>query len=221
MAEGASGQSRQVWDIGVRIFHWLLAISFLAAWLSAENDNFFVHKIAGYTILTLIVFRVGWGIWGGETARFAQFVKGPGAVFAYVKSLGRRKPSNWLGHNPLGALAVLALIVLLAGQVGTGLFAIDVDFVKEGPFSASIAYEASRAAAEIHEGLFNVLMTVVIVHIVAVFFYLIWKKENLIRPMITGRATGAGLSARPGSLLALVLTAGGAAALVWAVVTYG
>jgi len=221
MASGTDGQSRQVWDIGVRIFHWLLAICFLIAWQSAEQDNFFVHRIAGYTILTLILFRIGWGIWGGETARFAQFVRGPGAVIGYLKSLPARKPSHWLGHNPLGALAVLALIGLMLAQVTTGLFAIDTDFVKEGPLAANLSYEAARQSAELHEAIFNLLMIVVIVHILAVCFYLVWKKENLIRPMVTGKAEGAGASARPGSPVMLILTAVGAAALVWAIVTFG
>jgi len=221
MAVGAAKSSRQVWDIGVRIFHWLLAICFLIAWQSAEQDNFFVHRIAGYTILTLILFRIGWGIWGGETARFVQFVRGPGAVFGYLKSLPARKPSHWLGHNPLGALAVLALIGLMLAQVGTGLFAIDTDFVKEGPLSANISYDAARQSAELHEAIFNLLMTVVIVHILAVFFYLVWKKENLIGPMLTGKAVGSGASARPGSPVLFILTAAGAAAMVWAIVTFG
>ncbi len=221
MAVGAAKSSHQVWDIGVRIFHWLLAICFLIAWQSAERDNFFVHRIAGYTILTLVLFRIGWGIWGGETARFAQFVRGPGAVLFYLKSLPARRPSHWLGHNPLGALAVLALIGLMLAQVTTGLFAIDTDFVKEGPLSANISYEAARTAAELHETIFNVLMVVVILHIAAVVFYLIWKKENLIRPMVTGKVAGEGVSARSGSLPALVLTAAGATAIVWAIVSFG
>lgn len=220
MVREAGQPSKQLWDAGVRIFHWLLAICFLVSWQTASPDTFLIHKISGYTILSLLLFRIGWGMWGGETARFAQFVKGPRAILGYARNLGKRQPSHWQGHNPVGALAVLALILLLLAQVGSGLFSSDVDVLMEGPLASHISFEASRAAAGAHEAIFNIALLVVILHIAAVLFYLAWKRENLIGPMVTGRSTAPGASARAGSPLLLVLTALGAVALVALLVNF-
>ena len=110
-----------VWDAPVRVFHWLLAACFAVAWLSAESERWqLLHITAGYTMAGLVVFRILWGLVGTRHARFSDFVRGPRAVAAYLKSLLRGRPEHHAGHNPAGALAILALLALALLTVATG-----------------------------------------------------------------------------------------------------
>ncbi len=176
----------KIWDMPVRLFHWALVILVGVSWLSAETGYFTVHFYSGYAILTLVLFRILWGLFGSDTALFSKFVSGPSAVLAYARTLGRRKPSNRIGHNPLGGLSVLAVLALLAAQVGAGLFIIDVDFVNDGPLSGLVSYDQGRFAAEVHEFVFGCLQAVVALHIAAVLYYRFYKREPLIEAMVTG-----------------------------------
>ncbi len=176
----------KIWDLPVRLFHWILVILVGVSWISAEVGNFMIHYYSGYSIFTLILFRVIWGIAGSDTARFTSFVTGPSAVLAYAKKLGQKKPSNWIGHNPVGGLSVLAILGLLAAQVTAGLFIIDVDFVNDGPLSKFVTYDQGRFAAEMHEFFFGCLQAVVALHIAAVLYYRFFKRERLIEAMVTG-----------------------------------
>lgn len=172
-----------MWDLPTRLFHWLLVALTAFSWWSGKNDRLEWHLWSGYAVLSLLLFRILWGLVGSSTARFAGFVRGPRAVIAYLRG-------NWrgIGHNPLGALSVVALLVLLIGQVGLGLFSTDEDGLAEGPLAYLISYDAGEEAADLHEDLFDVLLIFVGLHVAAVLFYALFKRQNLVGPMITGRA---------------------------------
>jgi cytochrome b len=182
--EDAPVQYVAVWDLPIRLFHWLIVAAIAISWWSAENRLMNVHRYSGYTLLGLLIFRIYWGIVGSPTARFAQFIRGPGSVVRYV-----REPSAHAapGHNPLGAWSVIAMLVLLVAQVTIGLFVTDIDGLESGPLSYLVSFEASRALAEAHEIIFNVLLALIALHIAAILFYLFARRTNLIGAMVTGR----------------------------------
>ena len=215
MAGPDAGVRAKLWDAPVRIVHWLLVVLIAFSWWASE-DHLTWHRWSGYTILGLVVFRILWGFAGGGAARFASFVKGPRATLEYARSLPERAPSSVPGHNPLGGWSVLALLAVLAVQVTTGLFAVDIDAFEAGPLSDRVSFETGRAIAEIHELSFRVLQVLVVVHVAAVLFYLFYKRTNLIAPMITGRRTfpqDPGLAGAPA--WRLVVAAAAAAAFAW------
>lgn len=175
-----------LWDGPTRLFHWSLAALILAAWLTAGKSMEW-HKLCGYAVLGLIVFRLWWGVAGGSTARFASFLKGPKTTLAYVASLGSREASETAGHNPLGAWSVALMLLVIAVQAGLGLFATDIDGIESGPLSDKVDFDTGRLFSEWHELAFRVLQGLIGLHLAAIAFYAIWKRENLVRPMITGR----------------------------------
>jgi cytochrome b len=180
----------RVWDAPTRIVHWALVLLVGASWWTAENGVMDWHRYSGYSMLGLLIFRIYWGFAGGSTARFSSFVRGPRRTLAYLRSLrDQNKPPAVPGHNPLGAWSVLALLALLLTQVGLGLFAVDVDGIESGPLSAFVSFDAGRQLAEWHEDLFNVLLFFIGLHLVAVLFYLLARRQNLIGAMVHGRAT--------------------------------
>jgi cytochrome b len=187
---GAPGLQRlKVWDPWVRAFHWLLVIGLVLAWYSAEYGFGGLgktwHMRIGTAVLGLIVFRVLWGLVGSQTARFSHFVKGPGTVRGYLKSLRRRDPTP-IGHNPLGGWAVVALLLLAAAQPITGLFASD-DILASGYLANDVPPGVQDAIGGLHKDLFWVLLGFVGLHVVVTVAYLPLKRENLIRWMVTGR----------------------------------
>jgi cytochrome b len=185
----AAGAPRRiaVWDWPVRIVHWSFALLLPALWLSWSFGQMSLHRWLGYAMLGLIVFRIYWGLAGSSTALFRSFVKGPRAVAAYLRSLFSGKPAPIVGHNAVGGWSVVAMLSLLLAQVLLGLFAQDVDGLVSGPLARFVSYETADAAREIHAVVFNVLLAVVGLHICAVAFYLVVKRDNLVGPMLTGR----------------------------------
>lgn len=176
-----------VWDLPTRLFHWLLllcvVISFVTGIVGGNAMRY--HMLNGYFILTLLTFRLVWGLAGSRTSRFAAFVKGPAAVLAYIAAVFKEDKPLWLGHNPLGGWSVVAMLADLFIQVGTGLFASD-DILTEGPLYGWVSRDTADFLTRIHLINRYVLVTLIAVHILAVLFYLFVKHENLIRPMITG-----------------------------------
>lgn len=171
----------RVWDIPVRVTHWAFVVGVVVSWWTAETGRLEWHRWSGYTLLGLVLFRLYWGFFGTSTARFSHFVRGPRAVRDYLKGSSEQRA----GHNPLGALSVLALLVLLLAQIVLGLFAVDVDGMESGPLSSYVSFQAGRLAAEWHEWVFNALMVVITLHLLAVLFYL-FRKQNLVGAMVTG-----------------------------------
>ena len=176
----------KVWDRPTRLFHWLLVVLIAAAWWTGEHEDLTWHYRIGMGVLMLILFRLIWGVIGGSTARFAGFVKGPRAIADYLR--GAAPPR--VGHNPLGALSVLALIALVATVVVLGLFATDHDGLQPGPLAHLVSYEGADAAHEYHELGFNLLLALVAVHVAAVLYYWLFRRDDLIGPMVTGSRDG-------------------------------
>lgn len=179
-----------LWDPVVRILHWALVIAFATAWgLGKFGPNqMTLHFYAGYTVAAIVVLRLIWGFVGYKTARFTQFVKGPGAVVAYARTLPSDKPSHSYGHNPVGAIFVVGVLVVLAMQIASGLIADPEDYINVGPFAKYVSIETARKALSLHEPLSTLLLVMVLGHIGAIFWYKKRKGENLVKPMITGYA---------------------------------
>ena len=171
-----------VWDIPVRLFHWTLAALILFSWWSVHNDHTDWHIWSGCAILTLLIFRLLWGFVGSSTARFSTFVRGPRAIAGYWRGTWRG-----IGHNPLGALSVLALLAAVAVQVGLGLFSEDEDGLYMGPLAQLISVDASDKARDLHETWFNVILVLIALHLIAILYYRA-RGRKLTLPMITGRA---------------------------------
>lgn len=170
-----------IWDLPIRLFHWMLVGLIGFSWWSAEYHHDDWHIWSGMAVLTLLVFRVLWGFVGSSTARFANFVRGPRAVFGYLRGGWRG-----IGHNPLGALSVIALLVLVGLQTGLGLVASDEDGLMQGPLAGLVSVDASDTARELHEALFNVLLAFIALHVAAIIIYKL-RGKGLLQPMITGR----------------------------------
>jgi cytochrome b len=182
----SAGVRARLWDAPVRLVHWLLVALIAFSWWAA-HDHLNWHRWSGYAVIGLVLFRIYWGFAGGGAARFASFVRGPRATLGYLKTLPKRETSDVPGHNPLGALSIVAILAVLVVQVVTGLYAVDVDAFEGGPLSDRVSFELGRKIAGWHELAFSVLQVLVVLHVAAVLFYLIWKRTNLIGPMITGR----------------------------------
>lgn len=213
----------RIWDSATRLVHWSMVVLVGISWWTAENGELEYHRYSGYALLGLLVFRLYWGFAGSSTARFAEFVRGPRAIWAYLKQLPARVSDHSIstpGHNPLGALSVLALLGLLLAQIGLGLFSVDVDGIESGPLSHMVSFDTGRACAELHETLFDVLLFFIGLHIAAVLFYLIYKRDNLIAAMIHGRrrvARGESVAPSFASLPRLVVGVILAGVVVWVV----
>ena len=172
----------RVWDLPTRLFHWTLVGLIALSWWTAEEHLDDIHIWSGSAVLTLILFRLLWGLFGSSTARFSSFVRGPKAVAGYIRGQWRG-----IGHNPLGALSVVGLLLLIAAQVGLGLFASDEDGLTAGPLASLVSADTSEAATKLHETLFDVLVIFIVLHVAAILFYRI-AGTKLVGPMITGRA---------------------------------
>ncbi len=174
-----------VWDLPTRLFHWTLAALIGFSWWTAEEEKLELHMYSGYAVLTLLLFRLLWGLFGSSTARFRNFVKGPAAVLGYVRDM-----RGWraIGHSPLGALSVVALLGPTLLQVATGLINADNDGLYEGPLALSVSTDVVDAAHDVHELLFNVLLVFIAIHVAAILFYRLFLGKKLVGAMIHGRA---------------------------------
>ncbi|MEI6642080.1 MAG: cytochrome b/b6 domain-containing protein [Novosphingobium sp.] len=210
----------KVWDPFVRVFHWSLITLFGIAWWSGENQDMERHRQAGYAIFALVVFRLFWGFAGSRTARFAQFLKGPGGVMAYLRTHDGETPSD--GHNPLGGWSVAVLLAVILTITLAGLFAVDVDGIESGPLADWVSFDSGRVAAEWHETVFKAALAVIGLHILAIGYYQVLNAHDLIGPMITGkRSRGKGettVDVKWSPVMALAGIAG-VGALTWAVMT--
>jgi len=179
---GGEALRQRVWDLPVRLVHWLLAALIAFSWWSVHHHHTDWHIWSGCAILTLLLFRILWGFVGSSTARFSGFVRGPSAVAAYWR--GRW---NGIGHNPVGALSVIALLAAVAVQVGLGLVSEDEDGIFMGPLAGLVSTETSDKARDLHELWFNVILALVALHLLAILYYRL-RGRKLTLPMVTGRA---------------------------------
>lgn len=191
-------QRFQVWDLPTRIFHWALVLCVTGSFVTVKiGGNAMVwHGRFGLTIAGLLAFRLVWGLVGSTYARFSHFVRGPRAVIDYLQ--GRWQGE---GHNPLGALSVLAMLGTLLVLVATGLFAND-DIAYEGPLYALVGKEFSDRVAGIHRIIEPLTILLVLAHLGAIYYYARFRKQTLIMPMIAGWKVGAGDTARGGGIVA-------------------
>jgi len=167
----------RVWDVPVRVFHWLLVLSFAGAWLSAESERWrLLHVTLGYTVAGLVAFRLVWGLVGTRPARFASFVRGPAAVVAYLKGLLAGRAPHTTGHNPAGALAIVGLLGLAALTTALG-------WATYNELGGDLAEEGHELAA-------NLMLLLVGVHLLGVLVGSLAHRENLVRAMFTGRKNG-------------------------------
>ncbi len=175
----------RVWDLPVRLFHWLLVALFIALWVSGKTGKLDIHMVLGPAALTLLLFRVGWGLVGSRTARFSDFIAGPRSVLTYLRGVREGRPWPGLGHNPLGGWSVLALLALLMVQGSAGLFTSD-DIFTDGPLAWTISSASVKQFSMVHRLGAKLLLVLVALHVAAVLFYLLAKGENLVRPMLSG-----------------------------------
>lgn len=230
-------EKRLVWDLPLRLFHWLLVISLLASWYTAEMSSkgeFIelggksfgyaeVHFWLGYWALGLICFRILWGFVGPKHARFASFIPGPRRFATYAGKFFRRDSRPSTGHNPMGAPVVLLMLLLVGAQAVTGLFLVDNTEIFSAPYHATVGEGTSSKLMSFHHFNFHLLQWVVVVHVAAILFYALYKRQNLVSPMVTGRKPGElvpDAEAIPGSqLLKALIVALIAAGIVWLVLS--
>jgi cytochrome b len=180
--------SVKVWDLPVRLFHWVLVMLFAFMFYTGKSGSEWIewHMRSGYAILALVLFRLMWGFAGSTHARFSSFLAGPAASIGFAKKLFARAPAPYAGHNPLGGWMVLVMLLALLAQAGTGLFAND-DLLSEGPLASLIAKELSDRLTSFHSWNFNLLLLLAALHIIAVLYHWGFMKENLIGAMFTGK----------------------------------
>jgi len=176
---------RLVWDLPVRLTHWLLVLALAGSWAThyAGVEWFAWHRRLGCTVLVLAAFRVAWGFVGTRHARFRSFLRGPRAILAYLRGTSGVDPA---GHNPLGALGVAALLLLLLAQATTGLFAND-EIMNAGPFYGWIDPGLSNRITSVHRLLSDVLLVFIVLHVLAVAWHVLGRRRPLLRAMFTGR----------------------------------
>ena len=173
----------RIWDLPIRLFHWLLVLCIAGSFVTINLGDEFIqwHAYFGYSILTLLIFRIVWGFVGSKHARFLSFIPSKQAIFDYLQGRSPRV----LGHNPIGALSVFALLFVLSVQVFTGLF-VDDEVSFKGPLEKYVSGSVASFFSEIHEGNQVVILVLITIHIAAIIFYKKFKKEDLIKPMISG-----------------------------------
>jgi cytochrome b len=185
-------ERRLVWDLPLRLFHWMLALSLVGSYVTAQFAFeggpaawAQVHFWLGYTAIALLIFRLIWGFIGPRHARFTSFVASPVSVWRYLRG---RAPYT-VGHNPAGGLMVVVMLVLVAAQVTTGLFASD-DVLWSGPYKPAVSGSLSSKLTHWHHINFNLIEAAVVLHLGAIAFYALVKKQNLVMPMLTGHKPG-------------------------------
>ena len=177
----------KIWDLPTRLFHWGLVAAIATSWASMKLENMEVHVISGACVLGLLIFRLLWGIWGASTAQFHRFIPSPRVLFKY---LTKSAPDNLLriGHSPLAALSVIAMLIALGVQTLTGLVA-DDDVYTTGPLIDYVESEVSEWATSMHSTNSDILLGLMALHIAAILFYKFIKKQSLVKPMVTGVST--------------------------------
>jgi cytochrome b len=212
----------RVWDAPTRLFHWVLIVLIATSWVTQYENWMEWHKLSGYSILTLLLFRLAWGFVGSDTARFARFLKSPLAALRHVSHITRREPDYEIGHNAAGGWMVLVMLLLLLVQAVSGLFSND-DIDTEGPLTNQDSKEQSDWFSHIHSINFTLIEIVIALHVLAIIAYAVLKRQDLVRPMVTGKKRMPGATRPPrmaSSILAVVLLIV-AAGVVAALVRYG
>ena len=216
----------KVWDGWIRLVHWALAALLCLSWWAVETDRLRLHRLSGYTTLTLLLFRLAWGVVGSDTARFSRFLRSPLNALEHLRHLRRREADTEVGHNAAGGWMVLVLLGLLLTQAATGLFANEepgTDYGEQGPLARHVGTATSAWLTGIHHQNFNLILAAVGLHILAVLAYRLLKGQDLVRPMLTGTKelpSGVAAPSMGPPLLAATLL-GAAALIVWGISRLG
>jgi cytochrome b len=176
----------RVWDLPTRVFHWLLVLLIPASYVSMKLNKMDLHMALGHAMLALLLFRWAWGVIGSDTAKFTRFLGSPLAAFRHLARIGKREPDTEVGHNAAGGWMVLAMLLLLSVQVGSGLCANDGGG-SEGPLAKYVGDTWSDRLSLVHEVNFKLVLAAIALHVLAVLAYAIVKRQNLVRPMVTGK----------------------------------
>jgi cytochrome b len=182
-----TNRKRLIWDLPLRLFHWLLVASLIASYATAKLgfDWMRWHLYLGYWTLGLLLFRILWGFCGPRHARFSSFLRAPSAIWSYLRNLFDKDTARSIGHNPLGGLMAIVMLLLVALQAVTGLFTSD-DVVWAGPYNAAVSPAIAGTLSKLHNFNFNILLGAVGLHIAAISFYAWYKRQNLLVPMLHG-----------------------------------
>jgi len=214
-------EKRLVWDLPLRLFHWLLVLSLAASWATAKAGFEWteIHFWLGYFTLGLLVFRILWGFVGPRHARFSSFLKGPGSIWQYARGLIGGPVVHTVGHNPLGGLMVVVMLALLLFQGVTGLFATD-DIVWSGPYNPAVSGATGKQLTSLHHANFNFILAAVALHILAIAYYGFVKRQNLVVAMLTGKKAAVWVPAdqeitRSELVKAIIVIAISAALIYW------
>jgi len=173
-----------IWDLPLRLFHWLFALTILGCWGTHELGSDYIdwHMRLGYVALALLLFRLIWGVVGTKHSQFRHFVCRPQAIVEYLRTNLPQQPP---GHNPLGSLMVIAMLGLVLLQVVSGLF-VDDEIFTTGPYFNALGGEFDAVMNSIHHNAFNFISIAILLHVVAIIYYQRVKQKNLTKPMITG-----------------------------------
>lgn len=211
----------RVWDAPTRLFHWAIVLLMTFSYVAVQREWIELHFLSGYTVLALLLFRLVWGFVGSETSRFRQFLRNPIEGLRHLAAFGKREPDTEIGHNAAGGWMVLALLLVLLVQVGTGLFS-NNDIDAEGPLAHRVTKATSNWLTGLHGKSFNVVLALTALHIVAIIAYAVVKRHDLVRAMVTGKKRLPATMRQPrfaSPLLAIAVLAVAAGA-VWALVRF-
>jgi cytochrome b len=179
----------KIWDPVTRLWHWVLALAVTVGWSFGRFMSFDTvqwHFYIGYTVLGLMLFRWLWGFVGPSPVRHRALLPRPRALLDYLRHIGRRAPSGSAGHNPLGSISVILMLVAISAQAVTGLFIQSDDFFEYGPLAGYVSEATVNRLTWWHHLNADIILVLVVLHLAAILFYLLWKKENLVKPMISG-----------------------------------
>ena len=199
----------RIWDLPIRLFHWVMVILIFTSWLSVHENWMRVHVWSGLTVLTLLLFRIGWGFVGSDTARFTHFLQSPPHAFRHLMHVARREPDIEAGHNAAGGWMVVGFLIILGVQVATGMCAND-DVLTEGPLARFVGKDRSDWLTHIHDLNFTVLEILIVLHVLAIAAYRVLKGHRLVMAMITGKKRLPGATRAPRMMhpvLALIVLA--------------
>jgi cytochrome b len=180
-----TGRIVRVWDAPIRLFHWLAVVLVAAAYATWRLDWMDWHATVGEALLALLFFRLLWGFFGSETARFSSFLATPGRALRHLARALRREPDRQIGHNPAGGWMVLLMLALMLGETLTGLF-INNDIADQGPLTDITPAPVADAISALHALLWDALLAAIVLHVLAILVYALAKGQNLVLPMITG-----------------------------------
>jgi cytochrome b len=182
-------QREKIWDPVTRLWHWILVLAVGIGWGFGRFMSFDTiewHFYLGYLTLGLILFRCLWGFIGPAPVRIPALLPKPAELWRYLRHLGRRQPSGTPGHNPLGSISVMLMLLAIGAQAITGLFIVSDDFFESGPLASYVSEATVNRLTWWHHLNADIILALVLTHVGAILFYLLWKKENLVKPMLTG-----------------------------------